>query len=169
MKILGALIVVAVFTVLGIIRANSLDRNARCLAEILESIRFISAELRSLATPLPEMFKEISKAVKPETKKFFCLLSDSMSEIEDTSFSALWEKSLKEGDLSLSHNEMIELNRLGKSLGRYSAEEQCTAIDVCISRLDSAYVVALNKALEGRKLYISLGLSTGIMFATLLI
>lgn len=169
MKIAGALIVVVVFTTIGVIRANSLSQHARCLAEIIESLRFMSSELRSVATPLPEIFCEIAKVSRQETNNFFSMLSDSMEKIVEISFAELWLEALDEGNLSLCHNEINELKRLGLSLGRYSAEEQCVAIDVCINRLEYAYTDALKKSIEGKKLYTGLGLSMGIMFAALLI
>lgn len=169
MKIAGAVIVVAVFTLLGMSRAAGLSKRARCLGAVIESLRYIMSELRSVSTPLPEIFYKLEEVSRPETKKFFQVLCGGMASLEDRSFGEIWREALREGGLCLSEGQLTELNRLGLSLGRYSAEEQCSALSACMTRLEAEYGAAMQRSREGRKLYTGLGLATGIMLAAVLI
>lgn len=169
MKYAGAVIVVAVFTLLGISKSTELTRRARCISAVIEALRYISSELRSAMTPLPVIFEELEAISKPETKKFFGVLNAGMLKLDDESFSELWLNALETGGLSLNTEQKTELQRLGQSLGRYSAEEQCAAIEACMARLEHEYAAALESSREGKKLYTGLGLATGLMLAAVLI
>lgn len=169
MKLAGALVVVVVFTMFGISKSAELSKKARCISAIIEALRYISSELRSAMTALPVIFLNLENIAKPETKNFFHVLNTSLVRLEDESFAALWLKALETGGLSISNEQSEELGRLGLSLGRYSSEEQCAAIEACMARLEHEYAIALEKSREGRRFYTGVGLATGLMLAAVLI
>ncbi len=168
MKVTGALLVIAVFTAFGIIKSMSLSGRAKCLREVIDALRYISSELQSAATPIPEIFAELYRLSGPETGQMFLRLKENMASLSDMSFGELWQMALQDRSLNLSAYQRDELGRLGLYLGRYPAGEQCAAIDACIMHLESEHEAALGRAREGRKLYTGLGLTTGLMFAAVL-
>lgn len=168
MKATGAILVIAAFTAFGITKSKSLSGRAKCLGAIIDALRYICSELQSAATPMPEIFAELYRLSRPETRKLFLQLDENMDSLSDLSFGELWQSALQDKSLNLSDYQRDELCRLGLYLGRYPAAEQCSAIEACILHLESEHEAAIGKAREGRKLYTGLGLTAGLMFATVL-
>ncbi len=170
MKLLGALLLVAACTMYGIDRGAGLYKKQRCLAGFIEALQFMQAELLGNARPLPEIFDELSKHAKPEVRGFFTYLSESMSKLGDESVSGLWSsRIMSDRVLSLSTVQRQELCRPGLMLGRYVGQEQATAIESCIARLEPELERATETARNGFKLYTGLGLTAGLMLATAVI
>lgn len=170
MKAAGALFIVAGCTWYGVIKAAGLCRRERTLAAFLETLRFISAELSNSASPLPELFLRLSKTARPELRPFFAGLSESMDSIGERSLSSLWqERLMSDESLELSQFQRLELCRPGLMLGRYDAQEQITALESCVSRLEPELREQARRAREGKRLYTGLGLIGGIMAATVIL
>lgn len=167
MKILGALLVVAVFTLFGFSKAAGLYKRERTLSEVLEMLCYIRSELQSILTPLPVIFDSLMNTAKPEMQPFFKKIADGISCIYDESFSELWAAAAE--TLCLSASQRTEVVRLGQYLGRFPAAEQCAAIDGCIVHLEPEYMAAKAAAKEGKKLWTGLGLAAGLMLATVLV
>jgi stage III sporulation protein AB len=167
MKILGFLLVVAVFTLFGVSKSAGLIRRERTLCAVLEALCYIRSELQSVQTPLPVIFDSLLTSSKQEMMAFFEKIADGMSCIYDESFSELWAAAAE--TLCLSASQRSEVVRMGQYLGRFPAAEQCAAIDGCIAHLEPEYNAARTAAREGRKLWTGLGLATGLMLAAVLI
>ena len=168
MKVTGALLVIAVFTAFGITKSMSLSGRAKCLGAVIDSLRYIYSELQSAATPIPEIFAELYRLSRPETRRMFLQLKEQMASLSDMSFGELWQSVVQDKSLNLSAYQRGELCRLGLYLGKYPAAEQCAAIEACIMHLEAEHEAAIGRAREGRKLYTGLGLTTGLMLATVL-
>lgn len=167
MKIIGSLLVVAVFTIFGVSKAAELYKRERTLCAVLEALCYIRSELQSILTPLPVIFDSLMNTAKPEMLPFLEKITGGMSCIYDESFSELWTDAAE--TLCLSASQRSEVIRLGQYLGRFPAAEQCAAIDGCIVHLEPEYMAAKAAAKEGRKLWTGLGLAAGLMLATVLV
>ncbi|MEG0777495.1 MAG: stage III sporulation protein AB [Oscillospiraceae bacterium] len=170
MKIFGSLMLIFACTLFGLSYAKKLRERQNCLAEILQSLRFMEAELKNSATPLPELFRELSETSKHEAREFYAALSASMENLGEESLANLWQSCVMEsGRLPLSEMQKKELCRPGLALGRYAGDEQLTAIQSCIIHLEPELQRAEEKARTGLRLYAGLGLTAGLMLATVLI
>lgn len=170
MKAAGAALVVIGCTLYGFIKAAGLSRQAKCLAAFLESLRFIEAELGSTAPPLPELFQRLAKTARPEVRGFYAGLCEGMEGIGDKSLFQLWRQNLFENSaLCLSAFQRTELERPGAVLGRYDYREQAGALESCLLRLEPELQAANKRAREGMRLYTGLGLTFGIMAATVML
>lgn len=166
---LGALFVVAAFTLFGLSKSAALCRAERTLRAFIEALDYMRCELQSAATPLPELFAGLKLRGLGELNAFFSALSEAMDDPAERSFSEVWSEAAGQGTLSLSPEQRAEITRLGLYLGRFPAQEQCAAIDGCIAHLTPEHENARRKAAEGKKLWTGLGLAAGLMLVTVLI
>ena len=170
MKIIGALLLVCASTLLGIGQARKLHYRQSCLAGVLDSLRFIDAELKNAAVPIPEIFEELHRCSNSRLHGFFENLSAKMTCFGEHSLSEIWcDSVMNDRGISLSARQRQELCRLGNYLGRYSEAEQSEAISACINHLEAELKRSSDKAREGTKLFTGLGLSFGLMLAAVLI
>ncbi|MGI5986187.1 MAG: hypothetical protein GXY01_01125 [Clostridiales bacterium] len=170
MKILGALLLVAACTLIGIGQAKKLYFRQRCLEGALDALRFMDAELKNAAVPIPEIFRNLIRLPDNKLSSFFNNLNTKMAGFGEESLADIWSGCvLNDRSISLSERQRQELCRVGTFLGRYSENEQSEAIAACIAHLEGELERTSEKAREGAKLYTGLGLTFGLMLATVLI
>ena len=170
MKIVGALLLVCACTLLGIGQARKLYYRRSCLVSTLDALRFIGAELKNGAVPIPEIFAGLRSLPEMKLHGFFENLNLKMSGFGEESLAEIWCSCvMQDNSFSLSQRQRQELCRLGPFLGRYSESEQSDAISSCIEHLETELKRTSDKAREGAKLFTGLGLTFGLMLAAVLI
>lgn len=170
MKLIGALFLVAACTLFGLGQARKLFFRQSCLESVLDSLRFMEAELKNGAVPIPDIFDILRKLPNSRLRSFFNELNGKMESFGQESLAEIWSDSaLNNQSISLSDRQRQELGRLGIFLGRYSEKEQSEAIEACIMHLEDELKRSTVKAREGAKLYTGLGLTAGLMLAAVLI
>ncbi|MEA4895334.1 MAG: stage III sporulation protein AB [Oscillospiraceae bacterium] len=170
MKAVGAVLLVCACTLFGIGQAKKLYLRRSCLAGTLDALRFIGAELKNGAVPIPEIFAELRRLPDTVMHGFFETLCSKMDGIGDESLSEIWSGCvMNDRTISLSQRQRQELSRLGPYLGRYSETEQSDAISACAEHLEAELIRSSEKAREGAKLFTGLGLTLGLMLAAVLL
>lgn len=170
MKIIGAVLLVCACTLFGIGQAGKLRFRQSCLAGVLDSLRFIEAELKNGSVTIPEIFSELSKLPDTNMQKYYVNLNNRMNAFGEESLSEIWSGcAMNDDSISLSGRQRQELCRIGNYLGRYSESEQSDAINACIKHLEDDLERSSEKARQGAKLYTGLGLTFGLMLAAVLI
>ena len=170
MKIVGAILIITACTLVGIGQARKLYFRQSCLESVLDSLRFMDAELKNGAVPIPEIFRGLNSIPNSKLNSLYSELNQKMTGLGDESLAEIWESSIQNNrDISLSQRQRQELCRVGTYLGRYSENEQSDAITTCIAHLENELNRTSEKAREGGKLYTSLGLTFGLMLATVLL
>jgi len=170
MKIVGAVLLVCACTLFGIGQARRLYFRQSCLAGVLDALRFIDAELKNGAVPIPDIFNELRRLPETKLHGFFENLSAKMESFGEESLSEIWSACvMNEQSVSLSLRQRQELCRVGTYLGRYSESEQSDAIAACAEHLEAELKRTSDKASEGAKLWTGLGLTFGLMLAAVLI
>ena len=170
MRVLGALTVIVGCGLFGLVRAIGLRNQERCIAAVIDSLRYMGSELKALSPPLPELMSELAESARPEVRGFYEKLRAATELLGDESFEKLWTSAvMTDKTLLLNENQRRELCKAGAFIGRFSAQEQAVALESCISRLETEYRMAAEKAREGRRLYPGLGLTAGIMLAAVFI
>jgi stage III sporulation protein AB len=170
MRLLGALLLVCACTLLGLGQAGKLIRRRACLAETVDLLRAIDAELKNGAVPIPEIFAALESRPADNLRGFIQALNAGMSDFGRESLAELWRGCvLNESGPALSVHQRQELCRVGDYLGRYAESEQSGALAVCIARLEDSLQRAGRRAREGVRLYTGLGLSFGLMLAAVLL
>ncbi|MFB0919670.1 MAG: stage III sporulation protein AB [Oscillospiraceae bacterium] len=170
MKAVGAIFLVCACTLFGIGQARKLYFRRGCLADAMDALRFISAELKNGAVPIPEIFAELRRLPDSRLHSFFEILCTKMEAFGDESLSEIWGGSvMNDRTISLSQGQRQELSRVGAYLGRYSEAEQSDAIAACTEHLAIELKRSSDKAREGAKLFTGLGLTFGLMLAAVLL
>lgn len=170
MKTVGALFLVCACTLFGIGQARKLYFRRSCLAGTLDALRFISAELKNGAVPIPEIFVELRCLPDTKLHGFFEALCTKMDSFGEESLADLWNGCvMNDQTISLSQGQRQELSRVGSYLGRYSETEQSDAIAACAEHLEIELIRSSEKAREGAKLFTGLGLTFGLMLAAVLL
>lgn len=170
MKIVGAVLLVCACTIFGIGQARKLYFRQSCLAGVLDSLRFIDAELKNGAVAIPEIFAQLCRLPETNLHGFYVNLNQKMDSLGEESLSEIWSNCvMNDQSISLSAWQKQELCRIGNYLGKYSENEQSEAIATCINHMESELKISSEKAKEGAKLYTGLGLTFGLMLATVLI
>jgi stage III sporulation protein AB len=168
MKALGAFSVVVGCALLGFVRALLLAKQERCIAAVIDSLRYMISEMRMDAPPLPVLIAHLAEYSGEEVRGFYSKLCSAMELLGQESFEALWSGALMtDRELCLNAARRRILCKAGAFMGRFSAKEQCAALEGCIARLEPEHRLALEKAREGRRLYPGLGLTAGIMLAAM--
>ena len=170
MKGVGALFLVCACTLFGIGQARKLYFRRSCLAGALDTLRFIGAELKNGAVPIPEIFAELRCLPDNKLHGFFEALCDKMGGFGEESLADIWSGCVMNNrTISLSQGQRLELSRIGSYLGRYSETEQSDAIAACAEHLEIELKRSSDKAREGAKLFTGLGLTFGLMLAAVLL
>lgn len=170
MRLLGALLLVCACTLLGLGQAGRLVSRRICLAETVDLLRAIDAELKNGAVPIPEIFAALESRPAGSLRAFIRALNERMANFGGESLAELWRGCvLGEDGPALSAHQRQELCRVGDYLGRYAESEQSGALAVCITRLEESLQRAGRRAREGVRLYTGLGLSFGLMLAAVLL
>ena len=170
MKAVGALFLVCACTLFGIGQARKLYFRRGCLADALDALRFISAELKNGAVPIPEIFAELRRLPNNRLHALFEALCTRMDGFGEESLSDIWNGCvMNDQTISLSQGQRQELSRVGAYLGRYSETEQSDAIAACTEHLEIELKRSSEKAREGAKLFTGLGLTFGLMLAAVLL
>ena len=170
MKIIGALLLVAACTLFGVGQARKLLFRQSCLEGVLDSLRYMEAELKNGAVPIPDIFDILRKLPDSKLRSFFSELNGKMLSFGEESLAEIWsDAALHNQSISLSDRQRQELSRVGNYLGRYSESEQSEAIDACILHLETELTRTAVKTREGVKLYTGLGITAGLMLAAVLV
>ena len=170
MKVVGAVLLICACTLFGIGQARKLYFRQSCIAGVLDSLRFIDAELKNGSVPIPEIFSELSKYPNSKLKMYYVNLNEKMNSLGEESLSEIWGGcAMNDQSISLSARQRQELCKVGNYLGRYSEIEQSEAINACINHLQDDLKRSAEKARQGAKLYTGLGLTFGLMLAAVLI
>ena len=170
MKIIGALLLICACTLLGAVQAKKLRFRQSCLEGVLDGLRFIDAELKNGAVPIPDIFSELCKLPDSILHKYYVNLNAKIGTLGESSLSEIWcGCALGDKSISLSDRQRQELSRVGSYLGKYSESEQSEAIYVCIEHLEAQLKRTSEKARQGTRLYMGLGLTFGLMLSAVLI
>ncbi len=170
MKGVGAIFLVAACLLLGLGQARLLLRRRDSLAGMLDALRYMNAELKNGACPIPELFFALEDRAEGQLRPFFAGLNIRMQGFGEESLAEIWRGCVEtDKSLVLKEEQRRELGRLGNYLGRYSGEEQSQALGLCMTRLEAELLAARQEAGQGMKLYTGLGLCIGLMLTAVLL
>jgi stage III sporulation protein AB len=170
LRLAGILLLVASCTALGLGKSAALAARVRGLTATVDALELMRGEICTRLTPMPELAARLGTEGPEEMRQLFFLLARGLGDLGERSFPEIWADAVKEGAPGCLHTEELDtLCALGMSLGRYSAQEQETAIDRCIDRMEQFQQGARSEAERGKRLYAGLGLASGLMLSIILV
>ena len=168
LKITGMIFVVTACSSVGFRMAANHRMEERALRQLVGILDYMECELQYRLTPLPELCRQAAAAYPGETGKVFLELSQTM----DLQISPDMERCMTlslEKVKKLPSITRIELELLGKSVGRFDLEGQLKGIEAvrhdCRRNLQE-----LSNNRENRlRSYQTLGVCAGVALVILLI
>lgn len=170
MKLIGCLCITSSCFGLGVLFLIKQIHNRSCVSAMIASLRYLKTEIMSTNIPLPDVFEKLSSTAEVSIRPLFIKLCKIYGEYDNIPMSDIWNSVIMGcEEISLSSYQRSELKELGSFLGRYDAEKQCSAIDVCIMRLEAQLKILNKKVYNNTRLYPGLGLSAGLMLSLIFI
>ena len=166
MKIAGAVMLVAACGMFGYAQLAAALRRERLVEAMCSSLELLRAEIATRLTPLPDCARMLSASGPAPCREFYSRLDSALDALGELEFSYIWSACLS--TLDLPSDAHSALDDLGRSLGRYSAAEQHTAIDRCIAALERCSRAERETGRGNAKLKLGLSLTAGLLLAVIL-
>ena len=166
-RVVGALLIVAAFSIAGAVVSAELRARARRLNALCSALELMRGEVVDRLAPVPEITERLAASGPEESRPFFRRLTSELADLGTRTFSEIWSSCA--GSMGLRQGEREALCSLGRCLGRYGADEQDAAIARCMALLGAFAKKAEEEASSGARLYGGLGVTVGLLIAVVLI
>lgn len=166
MKLAGAALLAAAFGLFGLRLAAEQRKSEKLLAALMTSLEILRGEISARLTPLPDCAVSLAVSGPYESRQFYASLAAGLDSLGDLGFSSIWDACL--APLGISPGARGALSDLGRSLGKFNAEEQAAAIDRCLGRLKALYEEMLNNSRPAVQLKLGLSFGAGLLLAVML-
>ena len=168
MKIIGAMIVIGACLSIGQRRVNAVRRELCTVSALIHGVLVMRAELTSRLCPMDELLRKAAEHAGPEAEAFFLRCAESLSKLNENSFSDLWSEACGT-ILSITAEDRRQLELLGESLGRYELDEQLAACDRYLRDAGVEVQKLRVKLPELRKLSLALSGAGGVFLCLLIL
>ena len=168
MKIIGAMIVIGACLSIGQRRVNAVRRELCTVSALIHGVLVMRAELTSRLCPMDELLRKAAEHAGPEAEAFFLRCAESLSKLNENSFSDLWSEACGT-ILSITAEDRRQLELLGESLGRYELDEQLAAGDRYLRDAGVEVQKLRVKLPELRKLSLALSGAGGVFLCLLIL
>lgn len=171
LKIVGAVMILASATGIGISCSMDLKKHCTELRMLKQMIYMLRGEIKYTKTPLPEAFAHIAGRLPEPFCTFLGQTADKMGSLDGRTFQELWKEQIRDclGGSHLTKEDREQLETLGEVLGYLDLEMQLSAIDLYLEKLELGIQKAQEALVTKQKLYQSLGVAGGIFLIILLI
>ncbi len=168
-QILGAILVTASTTAVGLAAVQRLGARVTLLSGLVHALEYMQTEIYFNLTPLPVILEHLSQTAAAPLKSFFTRSASYMDKLGDCSFSSLWQCAIQECRNDFQGAEAQLLADMGSMLGKYDAEAQCRAIAYARARVEALLENAEKEKARQGKVYGVLGVMCGLVIVIILI
>ncbi len=162
MRLIGGLLTVTAFFLIGTASAREIRTELRVLEAMLAFLRELSRKLMWSRAPLQTLFEAYREPFL-ESVGFLPVLRQA----DPKQYGTVWQSALS--CLPLSEEPLRALDELGQSLGRVSLETQKEQLMLCISALEESHAALKAKAKDKQRSAVSLWTLSGLLIALLFI
>lgn len=169
MNWLGAAIIIAACSAIGIKKACLLGSTEKCYAALISMLELFKGEICTRRAPMDEVLAILEESAAKPVRQFVSDAGEQLELLGEHSFAELWSGCAEKHLQQLSPASIACVKDLGSSLGRYDAEMQCAAIERCMALLlqeQQDFKAGLN---ANKRMYIGIGSGTGLIIAILLL
>jgi len=169
LKIVGAILVVAATTGIGVTAGRDLKVRLDNLRYIKKLMLMLRGEIKYLKAPLGEAFFNVGNRAKAPFCEFFNKIALEIESLESESFYVIWCKYIDEelNKIQLNKRDCLTLKRVGEHLGYMDKEMQLGMIDLYVEQLEEEIIISKDSMQEKIRIYNCLGVVAGI-FAVLI-
>ena len=169
-RILGALILITGTASWGLMSAAELSRRVTDLRTMVAAMQLMRGEICSRLTPMPQVLKLVSAQTGSGVRKFFDNVSAGFSDIGSETFAQVWHSAARRTEeLHLDRAQLLILDQLGQSLGKYDAARQEQALDYAIARFEVFSRQAEQEKQARARLHTFMGVAAGIFAVVILL
>ncbi len=166
LKIIGSSLLILGGGFLGIGQAAKLRQKVQLITNLQRAVRMLSCELALNLSSVYDACNIVSARLDGEVKDLF---GSCEKFSKDLPFSEQWAEMIKSSKLNLDVKTIEELKHLGDYFGRYDIEHQAKELNCLIDRLEEQRCIAMGEYEKNGRVYRSIGLSSGIICAILLL
>lgn len=170
-KIFGLVCVIASCAGLGADAARRMKKRLRLLEELKRMVTHLKGEILYANAPLAEAFDRTGRRSRGETGALFCRVAEAMREETGDNFEKIWKSEAEAfaKNSVLSQKEREELIRFGGHLGYLNRDMQEKTILFYIDDLEHAIRILREQEPEKCRLFMSLGIMSGLFLAVVLV
>ena len=167
---IGAVLIVGATATVGLTGLWRLSARVRIFAALISALETLKNEICDRMTPLPVLLEQLSQEADPPVDRLFDRAVRQMEQIGARSFYLIWKGAVEESpELELTKGEQKSLIDLGRTLGRYDTEEQRTALNYILTRLEAYRKRAEEERRTSGKIYAVLGFAVGVFVVIILL
>lgn len=165
---LGAVIIVAACSVIGINKARWLGNTERCYSALILMMEVAKGEICTRKAPMDEVLGVLEHGAAKPVIPFISGVAERLDTLGERSFSEIWCSCADTYLPQLSPAAIASVKSLGSSLGRYDADIQCAAIERCMAILSQEQQEHKAGLSAGKRMYIGISSGTGLIIAIML-
>ena len=151
---------------IGVIISKRYTTRVNELKELRKGLNYFEEKIKFTYEPIPDVFEEISKKLKPNIGEIFLRATRNM---ENENAGVAWENSVNISNCSLTNEDKDIIKGLAKMLGRTDIDGQVSEIRLTSKFLDVQIKEAENEKNKNEKLYKTLGVTVGLAIVIVLI
>ncbi len=155
-----------VCSTIGLLKSQKYIYRVNELREFKNALNMFKTKIKFTYEPLPEIFRQISGAIKPNIGSIFKIASYNMN-----FFSAgdAWNKAIDTDILNINLEDKNVLKNLSKLLGATDLEGQLSQIEMTSNFLDEQIKKAEKEREKNESMYRKLGMIIGLGIVIILI
>ena len=155
-----------VCSTIGLLKSQKYIYRVNELREFKNALNMFKTKIKFTYEPLPEIFRQISGAIKPNIGSIFKIASYNMN-----FFSAgdAWNKAIDTDILNINLEDKNVLKNLSKLLGATDLEGQLSQIEMTSNFLDEQIIKAEQEREKNESMYRKLGMIIGLGIVIILI
>lgn len=165
-KYLTLIIILMSTTYIGILISKKYLNRVKDLKEMKNALNIFSTKIKFTYEPIPQIFREISKKVKPNIANIFEKSSEKM---ENENAGEAWRETLEESNTSMIKEDIEVLKNLSNLLGKVDIEGQVNEVELVENFLDTQIELAEEEKQKYARMYKTLGVTIGLAVVIILI
>lgn len=171
MKLLGAVLVIAAGAGLGADAAGSFRRRLKLLEKLKLMVTHLKGEILYANAPLPEAFERTGRRSPGPAGTLFTEVAAELKRETGERFEVIWRRKAEEfvKKSVLSKKEREQLLQFGEHLGYLDREMQEKTLLFYMEDLEEAIAALRQQEPEKCRLFMSLGVLSGLFLAVILV
>lgn len=170
MKLLGAVLLFFVCTMMGFWKARQYVKRSEELRQLRGSLSALETEITYGATPLHLACQQIGEREPGAVGRFFTHFAKQLSQSEGRATFECWQQALfdMKSELSLREQDRTILIRLGNKLGLSDKRDQLHHLRLAQTTLEAEEAHAIRERDKYEKMYRNLGVLAGALLVILM-
>lgn len=169
LRMMGAVLVIGGFSVLGLTVARGYGLRVQQLQNLQNAFQLLETEIMYGLTPLPEAFRRIAAGIPQPGAALFEQAAEGLDKRQ--TIQGAWQRAVAGlAEISVLSGEDLDIFRyFGYGLGEADTREQQKKFSLLKGQLERAVVQAMEERGRNQRVWQYLGVTTGIAVALLLI